>query len=53
MTEFIMDCYRENRVSNKTGNPYQVLVLVFENGYKLEQFLSNEQQFILADVPLK
>ena len=52
MTEFIVNCYRENRISAKTGNSYQVLVLEFDNGYKLEQFLSNEQQFILSNVPL-
>lgn len=43
--------YREQRVS-KAGREYQVLVMVFENGYKLETFLSNEQQYILAGVEL-
>ena len=48
---FLKDVYREERVSKK-GNSYQVIVFVFENGYKLESFLNNEQQYILADVPL-
>lgn len=47
----VKECYRETRVSNKSGREYTVLVLVFENGYKLDVFLSNEQQFILKDVP--
>ena len=45
-------CYRENRVSKKSGNLYQVLVVVFPNGYKFESFLSAEQQFILSDSPV-
>lgn len=47
----IETCYRETRKSNKSGKDYTVLVIVFENGYKLETFLTNEQQFILKDVP--
>lgn len=47
----VKDVYREERTSKK-GNAYQVIVFVFENGYKLESFLNNEQQYILADVPL-
>lgn len=43
--------YREERTS-KAGRKYQVLCIEFENGYTLEQFLSNEQQYILADVEL-
>lgn len=49
----ISECYREQRTSSKSGKPYQVLVIVFENGYMMETFLSMEQQFILATVPLK
>lgn len=48
----VKDTYREERVS-KAGKSYQVIVIVFENGYKLETFLNNEQQYILSDVPLK
>ena len=45
-------CYRERRVSKKTGTIYEVLVLCFENGFKMDVFLSNEQQFIVAsEVP--
>lgn len=43
--------WRAERVS-KAGRTYQVLVIVFENGYKMEQFLSNEQQYILDGVEL-
>ena len=43
--------YREER-NSKAGRKYQVLCIEFENGYTLEQFLSNEQQYILADVEL-
>lgn len=50
--EFVRDMYREERTSAKTGKQYQVLVIKFENGYELDVFLSNEQKFILSDVPL-
>lgn len=47
----VCECYRENRVSKKSGSVYQVLVVCFENGYKREDiFLSNEQQYILKDI---
>ena len=42
-------CIIESRVSGKTGKPYKVLVLKFENGYIMETFLNNEQAFILKD----
>ena len=32
MKEMIKEVYRENRVSKRTGNAYQVIVIVFENG---------------------
>jgi len=47
----VKDVYRQERTS-KAGNTYQVIVIVFDNGYKLETFLNNEQQYILSDVPL-
>lgn len=53
MKELIKEVYRENRVSKKTGNAYQVIVIVFENGYHLETFLNNEQQYILANIPVR
>lgn len=40
----------ETRTSSKTNRPYQVLVISFENGYKLEQFLNNEQKFIIESI---
>lgn len=43
--------YREEKIS-KAGNPYQQLVIVFENGYSIRHFLNDEQQYILHDVPL-
>lgn len=46
----VTDCYREIRTS-KTGKPYNVLIIHFENGYQFESFLNNEQAFILKDVP--
>lgn len=49
--KYIDSVHREQRVS-KSGNNYQVLVVVFANGYKMEQFLSNEQQYILSFIPL-
>lgn len=48
----VISVYREERTSKK-GNQYQVIVFEFENGYKMESFLNNEQQYILADVPVK
>lgn len=48
----VKNVYREERIS-KAQKPYQVIVFEFENGYKLETFLNNEQQYILADLPLK
>lgn len=48
----VKNVYREERMS-KAQRAYQVIVIEFENGYKLETFLNNEQQYILADVPLK
>lgn len=47
----VKDVYRQERTS-KAGNSYQVIVIVFDNDYKLETFLNNEQQYILSDVPL-
>lgn len=49
--QFIKSVHRESRKS-KAGKDYQVLVVVFDNGYKLETFLSNEQQYILGHVPV-
>lgn len=48
----VVNVYRVERVS-KAGNTYQVLCVEFENGYVYENFLSNEQVYILHDVPLK
>lgn len=45
-------CYRENRVSNKSGKIYQVLIVVFPNGYRFESFLNNDQQFLLQEAPI-
>lgn len=47
----VVNCYREKRTSKKTGNPYVVLCVEFENGYVVENFLTREQEFILANVP--
>lgn len=46
----VKNVYREKRVS-KNGKSYTVLCVEFENGYIYENFLTNEQDFILKDVP--
>lgn len=48
----VIEVYKENKVS-KAGNPYELLHVIFENGYDLQVFLNNEQKIILADVPQK
>lgn len=35
---------------SKAGKEYFVLVITFENGYKFETFLNNEQAFIITNV---
>ncbi len=49
----VNEVWREKRTSSRTGKDYWVLCTEFENGYKLETFLTNEQVYILADVPIK
>lgn len=48
----VADVKRVQRVS-KTGKPYEMLILTFDNGYIMEVFLSAEQSFILQDIPTK
>lgn len=48
----VMEVYKEQKTS-KAGNPYEMLHVVFENGYDLKVFLNEEHKIILADVPLK
>lgn len=48
-----VECVWRERRTSKAGREYWMLVIQFENGYKLEQFMSNEQQIILAAVPVK
>lgn len=48
--EVLVSCYREKRHSERKGTDYEVLVLIFENGYKMDVFLNNEQQFIIGSV---
>lgn len=53
MAEFkyaVVNCYIEKRVSKKNNSVYSVLVLVFENGYKCDMFLNNEQIYILGQI---
>lgn len=48
----VVECYVQKGTSKK-GNDYEVLVLEFENGYKMRVFLSDEQKYILSGlVPL-
>lgn len=52
--KLIKDVYIQKGISKKSGNPYFSLVTVFNNGYELKTFLSNEQVFILGQiVPVK
>lgn len=46
----VVEAYMEERISKKSGSKYVVLVLEFENGYKTDTFLSNEQKFILQSI---
>lgn len=36
--------------TSKAGNPYKVMVVEFANGYKVENFINQDQQFILQSV---
>lgn len=47
----VCKCNRRVKVSSK-GKPYEVLEVHFANGYTLTAFISDEQKFILRDVPL-
>lgn len=49
----VKDIYREERVSKKSGNKYQVIVVEMENGYKYANFLNNEQQYCLDELELR
>lgn len=48
----VKEVYRVQKTS-KAGNPYEQLVIVFENGYAIRQFMTEEQKYILSDVPVK
>lgn len=47
----VCKCNRRVKVSSK-GKPYEVLEVHFSNGYILTSFISDEQKFILKEVPL-
>ena len=47
----VCKCNRRVKVSSK-GKPYEVLEVHFPNSYILTTFISDEQKFILKDVPL-
>lgn len=49
----VKECYREIGKSKKNGMEYQMLVIVFENGYVYKTFINDEQKFILKDIPIK
>lgn len=46
----IKDVTTDTRKSSKTGKDYNVVTIEFQNGYKHESFLNNEQQFILNQI---
>lgn len=39
-----------NDKMSKIGNAYHTLSMEFENGYKFETFLNNEQYFIISQL---
>ena len=45
----VVECFVERGISKK-GNQYEVLVLEFENGYKMRVFLTDEQKYILSSI---
>lgn len=45
--EIIAKVYIDKRISQKTNNPYDVLVIEMPNGYKLTQFMSPELRFMI------
>lgn len=48
----VKEVYRTQKVS-KAGNPYEQLVIEFENGYRIRLFMTDEQKYILSDIPVK
>lgn len=52
ISKLVKDIYRVSRIS-KAGKTYQVLVVEFTSGYIYESFLTHEQAFCMASVPLK
>lgn len=46
----VKDVRVETRVSKKTNNEYTVLIVEFVGGYKVENFLNQDQQFILHTI---
>lgn len=44
-----MTCnYRIEARTSKAGKAYKVIIFTFSNGYELEEFLTNEQEFIIG-----
>ena len=39
----------EERVSAKSGKPYKVIVVTFQNGYEMTTFLTAEQEWIISN----
>lgn len=50
LTNQIVSVSVDTRKSVKNNKDYSVLILEFENGYKHESFLNNEQAFILGQI---
>lgn len=46
----VKDVRVERRVSKKTNNEYSVLIVEFVGGYRVENFLNQDQQFILQSL---
>lgn len=48
----VVEIYRVVGISKK-GTEYQRLEIVFDNGYVMKVFLTDEQKILLSDVPIR
>lgn len=44
------ECCLVEKLSNKTGNKYKVLIVEFPNGYKKRVFLDEAEKFMLEQI---
>lgn len=50
LTQNVKSVVVDTRISTKANKEYHVLVVEFKNGYKFENFVNNEQMFILGSL---